>query len=95
MLVWYVLVIGAQVLVPTALLFWLAALGVFGSVLIVSFSWLLGISSYKSLLVTYVGNTYISDIIDGESKLIDTVGFLFLKNCNAKMEATVIMIIQI
>ena len=34
-------------------------------------------------------------IIDGESMLIETAGFLFLKSSNAKMEAIVLMIIKI
>ena len=36
-----------------------------------------------------------SDIIDGESKLIETVGFIFLKSCNFKVEAIVHTIIKI
>ena len=36
-----------------------------------------------------------SDIIDGESKLIETVGFIFLKSCNFKVEAIVLTIIKI
>ena len=41
MLMWGVLWIDAHVLVPTALVCWLAVLDVYGSVLLVSFSWLL------------------------------------------------------
>ena len=34
-------------------------------------------------------------IIDGESMLIKTAGFLFMKSCNTKMKAIVLPIIQI
>ena len=34
-------------------------------------------------------------IIDGESMLIETAGFLFLKSCNMKMKAIVLPIINI
>ena len=36
-----------------------------------------------------------SDIIDGESKLIETVGFIFPKCCNFKVEAIVLTVIKI
>ena len=36
-----------------------------------------------------------SDIIDGESMLIETAGFLFMKSCNTKMKAIVLPIIKI
>ena len=42
-----------------------------------------------------VQETSPSDIIDGESKLIETVGFIFLKSCNFKVEAIVLVIIKI
>ena len=35
-----------------------------------------------------------SDGIDGESLLIDTAGFLFLKSCNTKEKAIVLPIIE-
>ena len=34
-------------------------------------------------------------IIDGESMLIETAGFLFMKSCNTKMKAIVLPIIKI
>ena len=42
-----------------------------------------------------VQETVSSDIIDGESKLIETVGFIFVRSCNFKVEAIVLMIIKI
>ena len=42
--------------------------------------------------VSEVSTTY---IIDGESKLIETAGFLVLQSCNAKVEAIVFTIIKI
>ena len=36
-----------------------------------------------------------SDIIDGESKLIETVGFILLKSYNVKAEGIVLTIINI
>ena len=40
-------------------------------------------------------NPSTGDIIDWESKLIETAGFIFLKSCNVKVEASVLAIIKI
>ena len=46
-------------------------------------------------LIGGLWNPDTSDIINGESKLIETVGFIFLKSCNFKVEAIVLTIIKI
>ena len=55
----------------------------------------LGLYLIGGLYVGSSGTCPPSDIIDGESKLIETVGFIFLKNYIVQVEAIVLALTKI